>query len=216
MSVSFSFTLSDAEAENFIDILNDNKTMVLAHLIMCEDRAQRAWFENRLTYVRALQAKVLKGQQTATREEEARVSNRKSASSRAELPARGEVRPAPAPPPQSRRSCRAPIRDADLSPGRLEDRQAMARGRRGGPVLFVVTIQDKMLYGEPDIAIAVVDAVDEETARRAAHPTIEQLADAGRGRCVPHARVIEPGRFYRLGAVVRLPRDPDTDTDGGG
>jgi hypothetical protein len=76
-------------------------------------------------------------------------------------------------------------------------------------VLFVVTIQDKTLCGEPDVAIAVVDAPDELTAVRAAYPTIEQLADAGRGRCVPHARSIEPGKFYRLGAIVRLPRDPN-------
>jgi hypothetical protein len=78
-------------------------------------------------------------------------------------------------------------------------------------VLYLVTIQDKSLYGEPDVAIAIVEAPDEQTAWRAAHPTIEQLADAGRGRCVPHAREIEPGRFYRLGAMVRLPRDPNAE-----
>lgn len=74
--------------------------------------------------------------------------------------------------------------------------------------LFLLTIQDKMLYGEPDVAIAVVDAPDEETALRAARPTIVDLAESGRCRCVPHARLLEPGTFYRLGAVVRLPRDP--------
>lgn len=82
-------------------------------------------------------------------------------------------------------------------------------------MIYLVTIQDKTLYGEPDIALAVVDAPDEETARRAAHPTIEQLADAGRGRCVPYARLLEPGRFYRLGAVVRLPRDPNAEDSRG-
>lgn len=78
-------------------------------------------------------------------------------------------------------------------------------------MIFVVTIQDKTLYGEPDVALAVVDAPDEATALHAAFPTIEQLADAGRGRCVPHARPIEPGKFYRLGAVVRLARDPNVE-----
>jgi hypothetical protein len=78
-------------------------------------------------------------------------------------------------------------------------------------MIFIVTIQDKTLYGEPDVAIAVVDALDEEAACRAARPTIEELADRGRGRCVPHARALEPGRFYRLGAVVRLPRDPNAE-----
>lgn len=78
-------------------------------------------------------------------------------------------------------------------------------------MIYLVTIQDKSLYGEPDVALAVVDASDEEAAVRAARPTIEQLADAGRGRCVPHARAIEPSKFYRLGALVRLPRDPNAE-----
>jgi hypothetical protein len=80
-------------------------------------------------------------------------------------------------------------------------------------VIFLVTIQDKSLYGEPDVALAVVEASDEGAARCAAHPTIEQLADRGRGRCVPHAREIEPGKFYRLGALVRLPRDSSAEED---
>ena len=78
-------------------------------------------------------------------------------------------------------------------------------------MLFVVTIQDKTLCGEPDVALAVVDASDEQSAVRAAYPTIEQLAEAGHGRCVPHARAVEPGKFYRLGAIVRLPRDPNIE-----
>jgi len=76
-------------------------------------------------------------------------------------------------------------------------------------VIYLVTIYDKTLYSEPDIALAVVDAPDEETALRAARPTIDELANRGRGRCVPHARQLEAGKFYRLGAVVRLPRDPN-------
>ena len=82
-------------------------------------------------------------------------------------------------------------------------------------MIFLVSVQDKMLYGEPDIALAVVEAPDEETACRAAYPTIEELADRGRGRCVPHARQLEPGKFYRLGAVVRLPRDPNAEESHG-
>lgn len=78
-------------------------------------------------------------------------------------------------------------------------------------MIYLVTIMDKTLYGEPDIALAVVDALDELDAIRTAYPTIEQLADRGRGRCVPHARLLEPGKFYRLGAVVRLPRDPNAE-----
>lgn len=80
-------------------------------------------------------------------------------------------------------------------------------------MLYIVTIQDKTLYAEPDIALAVVDAPDEAAARDAAWPTLMELIDRGRCRCVPHARPIELGKFYRLGAVVRLPRDPNTDEE---
>ena len=79
--------------------------------------------------------------------------------------------------------------------------------------LYLVTIQDKDLYGEPDVAIAVVDVADEAAALAAAWPTCLELADRGRGRCVPHARAIEPGKFYRLGALVRMPRDPNAEED---
>jgi hypothetical protein len=77
-------------------------------------------------------------------------------------------------------------------------------------VIYLVTIQDKSLYGEPDVALAVVDVPDEEAACRVARQTIEQLAEAGRGRCISHVRVVELGKFYRLGALVRLPFDPNT------
>lgn len=78
-------------------------------------------------------------------------------------------------------------------------------------MIYLVAIQDKELYGEPDIAIAVFDAVSEEEALRAALPTIVDLAEHGRCRCVPHARLVEPGKFYRLGAMVRLPQDPNAE-----
>ena len=78
-------------------------------------------------------------------------------------------------------------------------------------MIYLVTIQDKDAYGEPDVALAVVDVADEEAALRAARPTIEELADRGRCRCVPYARQLEPGKFYRLGAVIRVPRDPNAE-----
>ena len=80
-------------------------------------------------------------------------------------------------------------------------------------MIFLVTIHDKQLYGEPDVALGIVEAPDEETALNAVWPTLEKLLEAGRGRCVPHARVIELGKFYRLGALVRLPRDPNVGED---
>lgn len=79
-------------------------------------------------------------------------------------------------------------------------------------MIYLVTILDKSLYGEPDVGLAIVDVPDEEAAHRAARPAIEQLADAGRGRCVSHVRALEIGKFYRLGALVRLPFDPSVGT----
>jgi len=73
---------------------------------------------------------------------------------------------------------------------------------------YLVTIQDKDLYGEPDIALAIVEAPHEEAALLTATPAIEHLAKGGRCRCVPHARRLVLGTFYRLGALVSLPRNP--------
>lgn len=74
---------------------------------------------------------------------------------------------------------------------------------------WLVVIQDKELYGEPDIALSIVEACDEESANASATDTIEQLVKVGRGRCVPHARRLEFGRFYRVGSLLSLPRNPD-------
>jgi hypothetical protein len=67
------------------------------------------------------------------------------------------------------------------------------------------------LVSECVLLIVLVDVPDEETALLSAYPTIMQLIDQGRCRCVPHARLLEPGKFYRRGAVVRLPRDPQAE-----
>ena len=80
-------------------------------------------------------------------------------------------------------------------------------------MIFLITIQDKCLAGEPDVGLAVVEAADEAEALAVARPTIIELAEHGRGRCVPHARPLDPGKFYRLGAVVRVPYDPNAYTD---
>lgn len=77
-------------------------------------------------------------------------------------------------------------------------------------MIYLVLIQDKELYGEPDIALGIVDVTDDLEAQRAAADVIGDLADRGCGRCIPHVREIDLGRFYRLGSVVRLPpRDSD-------
>lgn len=75
---------------------------------------------------------------------------------------------------------------------------------------YLVTIHDKDLYGEPDIAFAIIEAPHEEAAILAAAPAIDTLAKGGRCRCVPHARRCDLGEFYRLGAFIRLPRNPSS------
>lgn len=84
---------------------------------------------------------------------------------------------------------------------------AESKLRNGGGIIYLVTIQDKALYGEPDVALAIIAAPDEETACQYARRTLNELADHGRTSCVPHARMLEPGEFYRLGTVVRLSQD---------
>jgi len=50
-------------------------------------------------------------------------------------------------------------------------------------MIFLVGIKDKDLLGEPIIAFAAVEAVDENAAFRAGLPDSDRLIDAGRGRC---------------------------------
>lgn len=69
--------------------------------------------------------------------------------------------------------------------------------------LFLVFIKDKELAGEPHVGFGIVEAVDEDAARRAAEPDVDKLREEGRGRV--HAVVagtVDIGTFYstrRLG-----------------
>lgn len=72
-------------------------------------------------------------------------------------------------------------------------------------MIFLVMIKDKSLPGEPDISLAVVEAADEEAANLVAEPTLEQLAQTGRSRCVSRVLEIELGQVYRLGALIHPP-----------
>jgi hypothetical protein len=69
--------------------------------------------------------------------------------------------------------------------------------------MFLVTIHDKELQGEPDVALGIVEALCEEEAIRQADPALERYMSVGRCRCVAQARRIDIGRFYKLSAVVR-------------
>lgn len=79
--------------------------------------------------------------------------------------------------------------------------------------LWIVKIQDKAIMGEPDVGVAFVWAVDENSAIRAANADIIVSALASRGRklCVPSARKVELNQFYRVRALVR-PADVEMST----
>jgi hypothetical protein len=79
--------------------------------------------------------------------------------------------------------------------------------RNGGGVIYLVAIQDKDLYGDPDVALALIAAPDEQTACQYAGRTLGELAAQGRTNCVPHARKLELGAFYRPSTIVRLSQD---------
>lgn len=72
--------------------------------------------------------------------------------------------------------------------------------------LFLVTIQDKELDGEPDIAMCVVEAEDEHDAleKSGARAKCIELAEVcGWGRCVPHAREWSIEKWSRTSFLVR-------------
>jgi hypothetical protein len=79
--------------------------------------------------------------------------------------------------------------------------------------LYIVTIKDKCMMGEPDIGLAVVEALSEAAALRSADDWINLLAYQGRGRCVANAREITPGAFYRTLALVRPPIAQSVDKE---
>lgn len=72
-------------------------------------------------------------------------------------------------------------------------------------MMYLVTIHDKMLQGEPDIGMAVVEAEEPYEALDTADPILDELARRGRCRCVASVRVIEVGKYYRTLALVKPP-----------
>lgn len=67
---------------------------------------------------------------------------------------------------------------------------------------WLVTIRDKSLAGEPNIAMSVVGASNEDEALATVNETMAALALAGRARCVARARPIELGAVYRISALL--------------
>lgn len=69
-------------------------------------------------------------------------------------------------------------------------------------VIFLVTVHDKELDGEPDVGLCIVVG-DEELASRAGRAMEAELSAVGRGRCVASWRKIEPGFCYRIGSLIK-------------
>lgn len=72
--------------------------------------------------------------------------------------------------------------------------------------LYLVTIQDKELNGEPDIGMCIVEAESEEDALAksgAWERCIQFAGREGRGRCVPHARRWSIGMWCRTSSLIR-------------
>lgn len=70
--------------------------------------------------------------------------------------------------------------------------------------LWLVTIQDKELRGEPDVGMIIVDT-NEDDARSLGRTAVCKLAEIGRSRCVASVREIKTGFAYRTSALIRAP-----------
>lgn len=68
--------------------------------------------------------------------------------------------------------------------------------------LWLVVINNKELYGEPDVGVAVIEG--NELAAKAKLEEMERLCTAsGKARCIGRYREIERGKSYRATALLR-------------
>jgi hypothetical protein len=70
--------------------------------------------------------------------------------------------------------------------------------------LYLVVLQDKSLYGEPDVGLAIHHG-DESGAHSLGCEMEAAMAMLDRCRCVHRVREIVPGRMYRATAMLRTP-----------
>lgn len=71
--------------------------------------------------------------------------------------------------------------------------------------LWMVALQDKELYMEPDVGLCFVESDDEQAANDAGAAMQFSAMTAGRCRCVFRYREIERGFKYRSTALLRTP-----------
>lgn len=70
--------------------------------------------------------------------------------------------------------------------------------------LYLVVLQDKSLYGEPDVGLGIYDG-DEAGAHALGCEMEAAMAMLDRCRCVHRVREVVPGRMYRASAMMRTP-----------
>lgn len=76
-------------------------------------------------------------------------------------------------------------------------------------MIWLVVVQDKDMYGEPDVGMAIVEG-DVQLAIDVGHDMEDELRATGRCRCVHYVKAIEPGKHYRIDALIRrYPSGPD-------
>lgn len=68
-------------------------------------------------------------------------------------------------------------------------------------MIWLVLVKNKELHGEPDTWFAVHTGTELE-AKQLGIQMEEALAAVGHGRCVSRVHPIEPGRQYRMAAVM--------------
>jgi hypothetical protein len=73
--------------------------------------------------------------------------------------------------------------------------------RKTGEVIWIVLVKNKELYGEPDVWFALHTGTEEE-AKALGRDMEAALIAVGNGRCVSRVRPMEPGRSYRVAAVM--------------
>lgn len=70
--------------------------------------------------------------------------------------------------------------------------------------LWLIVVQDKDLYDEPDIGVAFIEG-NRLGANIKAREMERACIESGRGRCVARVREIERGKSYRATALLRTP-----------
>lgn len=77
-------------------------------------------------------------------------------------------------------------------------------------VVYLVVLQDKEMFGEPDVGMAIVADEDVYAAEKRAESVGRnmegEMRAAGRCRCVAFVRPVATDTSYRIGSLIRAAR----------